>query len=76
MKEDKVFFNPGEIVMLRQEIPNRPLMVVESVDKTTMKVQNGVSKPILFGIKCIWFDTNGSLCEHRFNTKDLIHHER
>ena len=76
MEKEKVFFNPGETVTLRQELPNRPEMVVESVEKSTMKVRDGISKPILFGIKCIWFDSTGRLCEHRFNTKDLIHVEQ
>lgn len=68
--DERVFFTPGDIVQLRQDIPNRPTMIVKSIDKAAMK--NG-DKPMLFGITCIWFTTEGLIQKERFNTKDLIH---
>ncbi len=72
MNEDmhKVFFNPGDIVTVKQEIPNKPLMVVKSVDKVKSKMDD---RPQLFGITCFWFTVDGNYQSHRFNTKDLIH---
>lgn len=72
--EERIFFNPGEVVKVKQNIPNKPLMVVKSVDKSNTKYGDTV-KPVFFGITCFWFATDGTLQESRFNTKDLIHHE-
>ena len=69
MNEEKVFFTAGDVVTLRQDVPNKPLMVVRSIDKVTMQGE----KPMLFGITCFWFTTTGEYQEKRFNTKDLVH---
>lgn len=73
--EDKIFLNPGEIVTLKQDIPNKPLMIVikkeTSVFKHDSKRLND-KKPILIGIRCRWFTTTGELQEATFSTKDLI----
>ena len=71
MMEEKVFFTAGDVVTLRQEIPFKPVMVVKSVDKVTVRGE----KPMLFGISCFWFTSAGSYEERRFNTKDLTHTE-
>lgn len=67
MDDDKVFFTAGEVVTLRQDIPNKPIMIVRSIDKVSAHAE----RPILFGITCLWFTTTGEAQEKRFNTKDL-----
>ena len=73
--EEKIFLNPGEIVTLKQDIPNKPVMLVvkkeTSVFKHDRKRLND-KKPILIGIRCRWFTTTGELQEATFSTKDLI----
>lgn len=74
--EEKVFFAPGDIVTIKQDIHNKPLMVVKSVDKSIIRKKGPDeegSKSMLFGITCFWFTDNMSLEESRFNTKDLVH---
>lgn len=70
--DEKVFFTPGEMVTLRQDLPMKPQMIVLSVDKSTFKE----GKTVLFGINCFWFTTTFEYQEKRFNTKDLIHVEK
>ena len=74
MSEDmqKVFFNPGDTVVVRQDILNRPIMVVKSVDKIKARSDD---RPQLFGITCFWFSADGIYQVQRFNTKDLEHNE-
>lgn len=72
--EEKVYFAPGDIVTIKQDIPNKPVMLV--VKKETMTIRpdkNGKdSEEFLKGIRCRWFTTEGLLQESIFNTKDLI----
>ncbi len=74
MEENNIYFNPGQIVQLKQNIPNKPKMIV--VKKETSLFKHSQKKedkrPILIGIRCRWFTTNGELQEAVFNTKDLI----
>ena len=70
----KTYFLPGDIVTLRQEIPNKPTMIVVKKE-TYMFNKNrdlGDSKDLFKGIRCRWFTANGTLQEAIFNTKDLI----
>lgn len=69
MNEEKVFFTAGDVVQLRQEVPNKPIMVVKSIDKVAASNE----RPMLFGITCFWFTCIGEYQERRFNTKDLVH---
>ncbi len=74
--EDKVFFTPGDVVTLKQDLPNKPIMLVKTVDKTSFRDSDSSfkdNKPILFGITCLWFTATQEIQEKRFNTKDLIH---
>lgn len=64
---NKVLFKPGDIVTLRQDLPNKPKMLVTEVVTSRMKTYK-----TLIGIKCIWFTTQGRLQELVFSTKDLI----
>lgn len=69
--EDKIYFNAGDVVQLKQDIPNKPIMVV--VRKETSLFRNKEDRrSILKGIRCRWFTTTGELQENVFNTKDLI----
>ena len=79
--EEKIYFLPGDVVTLRQAIPNKPTMIVVKKEKKmiTPKKQSGQASGIvegkedsLKGIKCRWFTVNGELQEAVFNTKDLI----
>ena len=75
MEENKVFFMPGDIVTLKQDIPNKPIMLVVRKETSIFKhdkekIQN--KKSILVGIRCRWFTSDGTLQEALFSTKDLI----
>lgn len=74
-EEEKIFLNPGEIVTLKQDIPNKPVMLVVKKETSVFKHDNkrlNDKKPILIGIRCRWFTTTGELQEATFSTKDLI----
>lgn len=69
-----VYFTPGQIVTLKQDIPNKPLMLV--VKKETSLFKHDLRKmedkrSTLIGIRCRWFTTTGELQEAIFNTKDI-----
>ncbi len=74
MEETNIYFNPGQVVQLKQDIPNKPKMIV--IQKVTSLFKHNPNKtskkPILIGIKCRWFTNTGELQEAIFNTKDLI----
>ena len=70
--EDKIYFQPGEVVTLKQDIGNVPKMLV--VKKVTTVFKNK-DTDVLIGIKCRWFTTDGLLQEAIWNTKDLIKYE-
>ena len=73
--EQKIFLNPGEIVTLKQDIPNKPVMIVVKKDTSIFKhdiKRLNDKKPILIGIRCRWFTTTGELQEATFSTKDLV----
>lgn len=67
--EENIYFKPGDLVQLKQNIPNKPIMVV--VKKETSLLKNE-EKNTLKGIRCRWFTTTGALQETVWNTKDLI----
>ena len=72
LNENKVFFNPGDRVIVRHSLDNRPEMYV--VEKMVKTFKNKESIESVFtGIKCRWFNTNQELQEAVFSTKDLIH---
>ena len=71
MEENKIYFMPGDMVKLRQNLPNSPIMLV--VKKKTYIFKNKDNEePALKGILCRWFTDNGQLQEAVFNTKDLL----
>lgn len=67
---EKLFFKPGDVVTLRQDIPYKPKMVVVRKETTIFKDQYQNTQ--LRGIRCRWFTSSGNLQEATWNTKDLI----
>ena len=71
--EEKVFYLPGDVVTLKQEIPNKPTMIVVKKETMTFRPSKEEDKEDYFkGIRCKWFTKDQALQEHVFNTKDLI----
>lgn len=68
--EEKIYFQPGDVVQMKQDIPNKPKMVVVKIERSLIKNEN--QNPYLRGVKCRWFTTEGLLQEAVFSTKDLI----
>ena len=69
---DKIFFMPGDVVTLKQNIPNKPTMLVLKKETYIFKNKTDNKEPILKGIKCRWFTSTGEMQEAVFNTKDLV----
>ena len=72
--EGKIFLNPGELVTLKQDLPNKPVMLVVKKETSVFKHDDrriNDKKPILIGIRCRWFTTSGELQEATFSTKDV-----
>ena len=75
LEEDKVYFNAGDVVQLKQDIPNKPIMIVVKKETSLFKHDSKRledKRPILKGIRCRWFTSTGELQESVWNTKDLI----
>lgn len=70
--EEKVYFQPGDIVTLKQNIANKPEMIVVQKKTLTIKPKEGNASNFFQGIVCRWFTSTGELQEAVFNTKDLI----
>lgn len=68
---DKVYFAPGQKVTLKQDIPNKPIMLVYRVERNIIK-KNREGSDLLRGIKVRWFTENGFMQEAVFSTKDLV----
>lgn len=71
MEENNIFYKPGDIVQLRQDIPNKPLMIVVKKETSLFKNNTEDKKNVLKGIRCRWFTASGELQETVWNTKDL-----
>ena len=70
MMDEKIYFVPGQRVTLRQDIPNKPIMLVHRVERSI--IRNEDKNALLKGVKVRWFTDNGFLQEAVFSTKDLI----
>lgn len=68
--DEKIYFVPGQRVTLRQDIPNKPIMLVHRVERSI--IRNEDKNALLKGVKVRWFTDNGFLQEAVFSTKDLI----
>lgn len=80
---DKIFYYPGDVVTLKQEIPYKPIMIVikrktshfkpvkpfkiEGVDE-----KNFTDDPYFIGMECMWFTKDGLIQKEIFSTKDLV----
>jgi hypothetical protein len=60
MIEERVYFMPGDKVTLRQEIPNKPIMIVVKKESYMFKNKDN-NESTLKGIRCRWFTDNGFL---------------
>lgn len=70
--ENKVFYNPGDIVTIKHDIPNKPIMwVVEKSTRSLINKDTQEMENVFLGIKCRWFDNNQVMHEELFSTKDL-----
>lgn len=70
--EEKVYYLPGDLCEVKQDIPNKPKMIVKK--KVTKMIRPGptdIKKDFLQGIVCYWFTTDGLYQENIFSTKDL-----
>lgn len=70
--DNRLYFTAGDIVTVKHDIPNKPVMWV--LEKSTRNMKNSETntyETVFLGIKCRWFDKNGDLQEGVFNTKDL-----
>lgn len=74
MNEDgKTYFHPGDVVTIRQGIPNKPIMIVVKKETMTFRPSQANERDEYFiGIKCRWFSTEGILQEAVYSTKDLV----
>jgi len=72
MDINKVYYLPGDVCEIKQDIPNKPLMVVKK--KATKMIRPNpldIKRDFLQGIICYWFTTTGEYQENTFSTKDL-----
>lgn len=75
MLEEKVYFMPGDMVTLKQDLPNKPIMIVVGKKTAVFKPKTpGLDnkEEFLKGIICRWFTKDQLLQEAVFNTKDLL----
>lgn len=60
MEEEKVYFKPGDVVIVKHKVDNKPVMWV--IDKKTMTFHGkhlDDKESTFRGIVCRWFDFNG-----------------
>lgn len=69
-QNDKIYFMPGDLVTIKHDLPNKPVMLVKSKEAKALKTSDGSH---FLGMRCIWFDAHMVLHENVFNTKDLKH---
>lgn len=68
--DEKIYFQPGDICIMKQDIPNKPKMVVVRIERSIMKNMDG--KDYLRGVRCRWYSSDQKLQEAVFSTKDLL----
>ena len=66
------YFHAGDIVQLKQDLPNKPVMIVKKVSKA--RITESSDKSLLLGIVCFWFTDSGLYQEQSFSTKDLTNY--
>ncbi len=70
--EEKVFFQAGDVVTIKQNIRNKPEMIIVQKKTLTIKPKDGDVSNFFKGFICRWFTSTGELQEALFNTNDLI----
>ena len=70
-EDDRIYFTPGQLVRIKQDLANKPIMLVVGKVSNVFKHSSDQKNNVLKGIKCIWFNTKQELQEGIFNTKDL-----
>lgn len=72
--DDKIYFVPGNLVKVKHNLPNSPVMMVTEIKRNYYIKNNTQSSNnnLLRGIKVRWFTDNGFLQEATFSTKDLV----
>ncbi len=72
---EKVFFNKGDVVRLKN-IDSPEMLVIEvkmeSRFSSDDRLDTVKKDKILDGIICLWFDELGRIQEYKWNTKDLV----
>ena len=68
--DNKVYFLPGDLVEIKQDIPNKPVMMVYRIERSLIRTKDNKDNT-LRGVKVRWFTENGFLQEAIFSTKDL-----
>lgn len=68
--DNKVYFLPGDLVEIKQDIPNKPVMMVYRIERSLIRTKDN-KDATLRGVKVRWFTENGFLQEAIFSTKDL-----
>ena len=71
MEKDKIYFLPGDLVTVRQELLHKPTMYVIKKVVKNFNIEN-ITNDYFQGILCRWFTSDGELQEAVFNTKDLL----
>ena len=66
----KVFFTPGDLVQIKHDLPNKPVMLVKGKETKAIR---GEDASHFLGIRCFWFTTNGEYQEQIYSTKDISH---
>lgn len=70
--DEKIYFMPGDTVTIKQDLPNKPIMIVVKKETMTFRPYKNEEREDYFkGIRCRWFSTTKTLEEAVFNTKDL-----
>ena len=72
MELNKIYFMPGDVVELKQDIPNKPTMIVVKKKTLTIKPSDGDKSEFFQGMLCMWFTSDGLYQEKVFSTKYLI----
>jgi len=49
---EKIFYTPGDIVTVKQDIPNKPEMIVLKKETYLVKGVQGDSEDVLKGMRC------------------------
>ena len=66
---NKIYLLPGDLVTIKKDIPNKPVMII--VKKVTRRlIDHNID--YFQGMLCRWFTSDGLLQEAVWNTKDLI----